>query len=71
MTEAKATESNYIDPVYTSETRVISEYSRVTRVTQKCVCKQLSDPVVLPGMTQLGHSQDKISEYSENTQREV
>ena len=29
-----------------------------TRVTQKCVCKRLSYPEVLPGMTQLDHSQD-------------
>ena len=59
------------DPVYTSETRVISEISQATRVTQKCVSKRSSYPGVLPAMTQLGHSQDVISEYSEATQLDV
>ena len=60
-----------LTPFTLADTRVISEYSQVTPVTQKCVCKRLSDLGVLPGMTQLGHSQDVISEYSENTQLEV
>ena len=41
------------------------EHSQISRVTHKCMCKQSSYLAVLPGMTQLGHSQD--SEYTKAT----
>ena len=57
-------QNSHLYPVYTSDTRVISEYSVVTGVTQlKCVCKQLNYPGVFPEMTHLDHSQDVLSEY--------